>query len=323
MDAAKWELTREEADELKRLIKKAMDAVGDGIAGKAVPDGFFESRDPFLGIAFLEIAYEHDGPESFEFGALVEFVNAHAADFAGSDLPRVAELLLRRGICERSAACATELGANYYSGGIVERDYASAAELYELGSSWGSYQATVNLGYIYEYGRMGPRDLARAFSWYALASTMRDAASEALYKMGDCYARGMPSVGRNLDIAHGLWRRSYDAAVNDEERAQPAVRIAPLLIDPRCGVAAVGYDPLLALRLYQEAEVGLRISIGHGLAYYERRLQEAVAGQVRARELLDAEGADSAGFGDARPASEGDGGAAPEGEFDVVVRSST
>ena len=287
MDATKWELTPEEKDELNELIQSAMEAVSDDLTDEIIPDCFFKTKDPFLGMALLEITYEHTGPESSEFGELIEFAKANLDAFWESDLPRFIELMLKRGIGDHSPACATELGASYYMGGVVDQDYANAAELYEIASSWGSYQATVNLGYIYEYGRTGMRDLTKAFTWYALASTMAEDASEALYKMGDCYSRGMLPSGPNMDIAYRLWRKSYDVAVNAEERAQPAIRIAPLWLDIKSPIENVHFDPLSALKLYQVAEIGLRISIKNGLTYYKKRLQEAISGQARARELFD------------------------------------
>ena len=50
----------------------------------------------------------------------------------------------------------------------------------------------------------------------------------------------------------------------------------------------VAPDPFSALRLFQQAEMGLRIDIGeNGLTYYYRRLAEAIEGQQRARDMLD------------------------------------
>lgn len=48
-------------------------------------------------------------------------------------------------------------------------------------------------------------------------------------------------------------------------------------------------DPLQALHLLQTAEVGLRVSIKHGSAYYRKRLAEVIEGQQRACELLEDE----------------------------------
>ena len=41
-----------------------------------------------------------------------------------------------------------------------------------------------------------------------------------------------------------------------------------------------------ALELYQLAERDLRIDIAHGQTYYGKRLQEAMEGQERMREVL-------------------------------------
>ncbi|MCI6334064.1 MAG: hypothetical protein MR770_09890 [Desulfovibrio piger] len=46
-------------------------------------------------------------------------------------------------------------------------------------------------------------------------------------------------------------------------------------------------DPLRALALFQQAEIGLRLDIADGQTYYRARLEEAIEGQRRARELLD------------------------------------
>ena len=46
-------------------------------------------------------------------------------------------------------------------------------------------------------------------------------------------------------------------------------------------------DPLEALRLFQMAEIGLRKDIADGQYYYEKRLQEAIEGQKKAREAIE------------------------------------
>ena len=77
----------------------------------------------------------------------------------------IAELLVlgyKLGISAGSAACMNDLGALYYMGDFVEQDYAKAAELYEMAMEHGCYQSIVNLGYIYEYGRIGEKDLQKA-----------------------------------------------------------------------------------------------------------------------------------------------------------------
>ena len=67
------------------------------------------------------------------------------------------------------------------------------------------------------------------------------------------------------------------------------MRIAKLLVDPSAWEQGIERDPLRALSLYQQAEIGLRIDITvNGMTYYQRRLDEAIAGQELARDLVEA-----------------------------------
>ena len=92
-------------------------------------------------------------------------------------------------------------------------------------------------------------------------------------------------------LALSLWERSLALAQGVVLTAQPALRIAQLLIDPDCVDWNIEPDPLRALSLFQQAEIGLRIDITeNGLTYYRKRLQEAVDGEARARELARALG---------------------------------
>ncbi len=201
---------------------------------------------------------------------------------------RIVEVVLlgyKLGISSGNSTCMNDLGALYYRGELVEQDYVKAAELYEMAANRGCQQAIINLGYIYEYGRTGERDLEKAFRYYALAAAL-DPSSEATYKLGDMYSRGI-SGKPDLLKAKALWDRSFELAHDIAERAQPAIRIARLLIDPQATEAGIEFDPLQALSLYQQAEIGLRIDITeNGMTYYQKRLQEAIEGQAQARALL-------------------------------------
>ena len=203
----------------------------------------------------------------------------------------IAEILVlgyKLGISAGSATCMNDLGALYYMGELVEQDYAKAAELYEMAMEHGCYQPIVNLGYIYEYGRIGEKDLERAYRCYALAAALAPSC-EAAYKLGDMYSRGITGQ-RDLPKAKALWERSLELADGIVETAQPAVRIAKLLVDPSAWEQGIERDPLRALSLYQQAEIGLRIDITvNGMTYYQRRLDEAIAGQEFARDLVEAD----------------------------------
>lgn len=246
--------------------------------------------DTFLNV-MGEVAFRADGDEFAAFAAKHRD-KIHA--LARKD-GRMVELLIlgyKMGISRGSSDCMNDLGALYYMGDLVEQDYVRAAELYEMAAAHGCYQSVINLGYIYEYGRTGARNLAKAYRCYALAA-MLTRSSEAAYKLGDIYSRGIGGVS-DLRTAMNLWGHSLDLAESIVEAAQPAFRIARTLIDPEAAEAGIERDPLRALSLFQQAEIGLRIDITeNGMTYYEKRLQEAIEGQQRARELVEMRGLDS------------------------------
>ena len=222
------------------------------------------------------------------FASLVSQNSARIREAARYD-EHVAEVLVlgyKLGISADSGACMNDLGALYYMGELVEQDYARAAELYEMAMAHGCYQSIVNLGYIYEYGRTGEKDLGKACRYYALAAALAPS-SEAVYKLGDMYSRGVTGE-RDVMKAKALWERSLELAQGLAEFAQPAIRIAKLLIDAEAVAQGVKRDPLRALHLFQQAEIGLRIDITeNGMTYYQRRLEEAIEGQERARALVE------------------------------------
>ena len=250
-----------------------------------------EEEDPTLDLdAFLEeLAKAAISPDSDEFA---EFVSTNRADVfeALAQDPSVADVLLagyRLGITFGSDACMNALGAHYYLGDIFEQDFAKAKELYQMAVDHGNLQSLVNLGFIYEYGRTGKPDFQKAYECYSLAAALAPS-FEAAYKLGDMYARGK-AVDRDMRKAHMLWERSLDLSQNVVERAQPAIRIAQLLVDPECDRWGIDADPLRALKLFQDAEVGLRIDIADGQYYYRKRLREAIEGQEVARSLVEEE----------------------------------
>lgn len=189
------------------------------------------------------------------------------------------------GISKGSGGCMNDLGALYYMGEVVEQDFTKAADLYEMAVDAGCYQSIINLGYIYEYGRLGQPDHQQAYQWYALAAALAPS-SEATYKLGDMYSRGQ-AVPEDKRKAYQLYERSLSLANGPAEVAQPALRIAAMLIDPACELHGVAPDPLRALALYQKAEIGLRQDIAQGQTYYRKRLAEVIEGQAKARALVD------------------------------------
>lgn len=226
------------------------------------------------------------------------FATAVAADrafimgnaYVASEMVEVLVLGFKVGIADGSVACMNDLGTYYYLGDLTDQDYEAAAELYGMASERGCVQSTINLGYIYEYGRIGEPDYDAAYRLYALAAALAvepGEHAEALYKLGDMYSRGR-SVEHDLRRAAALWERSLAVADDLVVSAQPSIRLARLRFDDEAVELGIDPDPLSALRLFQQAETGLRIDIGeNGLTYYYRRLAEAIEGQQRARDMLD------------------------------------
>ncbi len=167
---------------------------------------------------------------------------------------------------------------------LVPQDYRRAKELYALADSKGLVQGMINLGYIYEYGRVGEPDYPKAYAQYAKAVAIANH-PEALYKLGDMYARGQ-AVEKDLHTALVLWDRSLKEAKGEAMQAQPAFRIAQLIADPASAQQDLPYDPMGALRLFQLAERGLMIAISKGDTYYRSRLAKAIEGQERMRAVL-------------------------------------
>lgn len=197
----------------------------------------------------------------------------------------VIELGYKYYIARGIGASACDFGALHYSGQIFDQDYAKAMELYEIAVDLGCPQALINLGYIYEYGRVGEPDYEKAYEIYARAAALIGN-FEALYKLGDMYSRGK-AVNKDMKAAASLWLKSYDVSENSLERGHAAFRLAKLIISPDADKHGLDYDPLAALNLFQEAEVGFRIEMKNGACYYEKSMQKAIEGQEQARELLD------------------------------------
>lgn len=87
---------------------------------------------------------------------------------------------------------ALNLGAMYYGGEFIPRDFRKAIRYYEKATQSDDKEtqlrAWTNLGYCYYYGRDIPVDDEKAFNCYMRAAVQRDA--NALYKVGDMYRYG-------------------------------------------------------------------------------------------------------------------------------------
>lgn len=235
-------------------------------------------------VAMLAEAALSDRGDGFACYVAENLVAIRAAALRSEEVCTVLVMGYELGISVGSAACMNDLGALYYMGELVPQDYARAAKLYEQAMDHGCFQSIINLGYIYEYGRAGEADHQKAYQCYALASALQPSC-EAVYKLGDMYSRG-EAVPSSMGKACQLWERSLELAGSVVEAAQPSVRIAKAIVNPSCEEWGEEYDPLRALSLFQQAEIGLRIDISKGATYYRRRLTEAIEGQDLARQRI-------------------------------------
>lgn len=260
---------------------KWIGSLASGSSDKALYEPFDTEGTAYLS-ADLAKALLSDDPGAFE--DILENDETIHYRLANESFARLVLLGLEYGVACDNGACANRLGAMYYMGDVVEQDYHIAKQLYELAESKGMIRAMLNLGYIYEYGRCGEPNHMRAYMQYAKVAALTGH-PEALYKMGDMYSRAKV-VERDLRAAWVLYERSLEAMEDVVDKAQPAIRIAKLISDPTCLEWGIPYDPMRALMLFQLAECGLRIDISRGQTYYARRLQEALDGQERMREVL-------------------------------------
>ncbi|MGI6216111.1 MAG: tetratricopeptide repeat protein [Coriobacteriales bacterium] len=194
-----------------------------------------------------------------------------------------------------NSAC--DIGALYYTGRLSDDgnpDYESAFEWYQKGAELDNVQSLINLGYCYEYGRVGERNPDKAFKCYLLASCIGDL-PEALYKFGDCFSRGN-GVEKNKDAAFGLYFKAYRYINQHEggsEEIAPEVkgsvykRLADCLFYDEMvmdDVTQYGYKfeidrRMEILRLYQDAERCFRVAIENGATYYSKQLEKVIEQQ--------------------------------------------
>ena len=181
---------------------------------------------------------------------------------------------------------ALNLGAMYYNGTYLKRDYQKAVELYEIAANAGERRAICNLGYCYYYGRHQPPDYERAYHYYQLGAILYDDPN-CLYKLGDMYREGQ-YVEANEKYAVKLYFRALEAINRPDEetfcRADILTRVGEAFL---YGIVA-DRDPKKALDCFLQALSG----------FYDRRKTDPfVAGPIErvkekireAEEALDEE----------------------------------
>ena len=222
---------------------------------------------------------------SCSFSEMHYYIGAYSVEFAKYDDDARFRDMMKR-IYQHAIACGDAGSccnlANMYHNtknqGSAE-DYATAVELYELGSQRGDTQSSVNLGYIYYYGRGTAVDYRRAYECWSRVALVEDH-PEALWKLGDLYAGGR-GVPQSDWLAWSLYSKAYKAANGAAYGCRAAHHMADYLLKGIDGQLET--DPDKALALYNEAELGYYQLIDEGLTYYQRQLDQAIEGQSRAR----------------------------------------
>lgn len=266
-------------------------------------------------------AYDRDDPERFVFaddGEVAEVCSNYADDILNEEddwffalhleqnsdyVPKYADspefgrvLVLGLRWCVdawENVDAARWLGFLHQIGCFVEKDAQEAARLYRFCESKGDRQSMINLGYLYEYGHLGEPNYEASFKQFAKVMALGDF-PEAIYKVGDAYSRARV-VERDLRTAYMLYKKCYDNCGDlIGVKANAAFRLAELVIDSSNKERDIPYDPVLALHYYQVAEIGLRIEVVNDSPWYAERLEQAIAGQDRARSLMDEMGVDLA-----------------------------
>lgn len=186
---------------------------------------------------------------------------------------------------QSGGAISLELGAECYNRGMETHDAAEfqkAGEWYAKSETLGNVQASVNLGYIWYYGRTGRKDYAKAREQFEAAASKGNA--EACYKLGDMISNGM-------------------GCAKDEHRAYEIYLMARALgeFDDSCVAASTAYrlaecfdfgrgcdaDTDRALQYYLEAEHNFLYAIDTGYSYYTGNLRKCRESLKRlARECL-------------------------------------
>lgn len=119
---------------------------------------------------------------------------------------------LKEGARRGDAAMLCNLGAEYYGGGLLKRDFAKALHYYELSAANGCVQALSNLGYCYYYGRSIPVDYHKAYECFLKAYLLEGRfMPETCYKLGDCFRHGR-GVSQDPLLARRLYEEAYDNA---------------------------------------------------------------------------------------------------------------
>ena len=112
---------------------------------------------------------------------------------------------------------ALNLGAMYYGGEFIPRDFKKAFEYYTIATESDEISTKIrafcNLGYCYYYGRDIPVDDEKAFNCYMHGAILNDA--NCLYKIGDMYRYGR-FVKKDENLAYEFYKKARQNVCPDD-----------------------------------------------------------------------------------------------------------
>lgn len=197
-----------------------------------------------------------------DLDAMMEFAQAYHCDFPEYVTPEIARKMVtcyETCLTAGNLTAALNLGAMYYSGEFIPRNFRKAIRYYEQATASDDREtqlrAWTNLGYCYYYGRDIPVDDEKAFNCYMRAAVQRDA--NALYKVGDMYRYGR-YVAKDEQLALIFYRQALrEIYENHPMYADVTKRIG------ECALYGIGMekDIYTALKMLARAETATYVKI--------------------------------------------------------------
>ena len=226
---------------------------------------------------------------SGDLKAMMEYAQRYQGKFREEVTPAIAQKIIR---CYETCleagnlTAALNLGAMYYGGEFIPRDFRKAIKYYEQATQSDDDETQIrawnNLGYCYYYGRDIPVDDEKAFNCYMRAAVRRDA--NALYKIGDMYRYGR-YVAKDEQLALTFywqaWREIYSETY--PEYPDIAKRIG------ECALYGIGMekDIYLALTMLARAELATYTKIKERDPFAASLLPKIKRLHNEARELVE------------------------------------
>ncbi len=108
-----------------------------------------------------------------------------------------------------------KLGLDYYNGQGVPRDYAKAAQLFQIAADQGYPPAQANLAALFTNGKGVPQDSDQAIQWYRKAAVQGYAPAETA--LGDIYLNDRAATSEDFVQAAQWYRKAADQGFADAQ----------------------------------------------------------------------------------------------------------